>query len=207
MIPTIVIFILLNAAFLFWYGGRAKPLTDEEVNSLLTEMQKRAGKPLQVEEPPIISQFRELATDDDGREFIMVNLLKFRKEALYPSGSPYNGDPLAANDRYNRAIIPMLLRHGGHPLFASNVAGQFIHPAGADDWDQVSMVRYRSRRDMIQMAIEIAGNGIDIHKWAALEKTHVFPVKLFLSLFFVRGLAAVILFTVTFTLSLLLGVI
>jgi hypothetical protein len=39
------------------------------------------------------------------------------------------------------------------------------------------MVRYRSRRDMLKMAIEIAGMGIDIHKWAALEKTQVFPVK------------------------------
>ena len=32
------------------------------------------------------------------------------------------------------------------------------------------MVRYRSRRDMLKMAVEIAGKGVDVHKWAALEK-------------------------------------
>ncbi|WP_345101665.1 hypothetical protein [Candidatus Villigracilis vicinus] len=31
------------------------------------------------------------------------------------------------------------------------------------------MVRYRSRRDMLKMAVEIAGLGFDIHKWASLE--------------------------------------
>jgi hypothetical protein len=33
-----------------------------------------------------------------------------------------------------------------------------------------------------KMAIEIAGNGSDIHKWAALEKTQVFPVRPIISL-------------------------
>jgi hypothetical protein len=33
-------------------------------------------------------------------------------------------------------------------VFVGQVEGRFIHPDGADDWDQVAMVRYRSRRDM-----------------------------------------------------------
>ena len=45
-----VVFIALYAAFLVWYGGRAKPLSKEEVDTLLAEMQKRAGKKVQTEE-------------------------------------------------------------------------------------------------------------------------------------------------------------
>lgn len=191
-----VVFVLLYIAFLFWYGGKDKPLTTVEVEALLAEIKKRAGKQDSEEESPILQQFRDLTQNDDGREYYMVNLLKFRKKALYPEGSSFGDDPLAANDRYNRAIIPLLLKHGGHPVFLGQVLGRFIHPELADDWDQVGMVRYRSRRDMLKMAVEIAGLGFDIHKWASLEKTQVFPVKPIVSLFFVRGIVAAILLIV-----------
>jgi hypothetical protein len=196
LIIAAFVFVLLYLAFLFWYGGKGKPLNTVEVEDLLTEIKKRAGKQDSEEESPILQQFRDLTQNDDGREYYMVNLLKFRKKALYPEGSPFGDDPLAANDRYNRAIIPLLLKYGGHPVFLGQVLGRFLHPEHADDWDQVGMVRYRSRRDMLKMAVEIAGLGFDIHKWASLEKTQVFPVKPIVSLFFVRGIVAVILLIV-----------
>lgn len=203
LIIIIVVFVLLYLAFLFWYGGKGKPLTAIEVNALLAEIKRRAGKQDSEEESPILQQFRELTKNDDGREYYMVNLLKFRKKALYPKGSSFGDDPMAANDRYNRAIIPLLLKHGGHPIFLGQVLGRFIHPDSADDWDQVGMVRYRSRRDMLKMAVEIAGLGFDVHKWAALEKTQVFPVQPIVSLFFVRGMVAVILLIVMAAIRLL----
>jgi hypothetical protein len=204
-IVLFIVFVLLYLAFLVWYGGRGKPLSQAEVDALLLEMQRRAGKQMQAEETPILQQFRDLTKGDDGREYYMVNLLKFRKKALYPDGSSFGDDPLAANDRYNRAIIPLLLKHGGHPVFLGQVQGRFIHPGGGDEWDQVAMVRYRSRRDMLKMAVEIAGLGIDIHKWAALEKTHVFPVRPLVTLSFVRATVAVLLFAIAMLLHLLLS--
>jgi hypothetical protein len=199
-----IVFVLLYLAFLFWYGGRGKPLTDHEVETLLDEMKRRAGKQALEEESPILQEFRELAKSDDGRDYYMINLLKFRKKALYPEGSSFGDDPLAANDRYNRAIIPLLLKHGGHPVFLGQVQGRFIHPDSADDWDQVGIVRYRSRRDMPKMAIEIAGLGVDIHKWVSLEKTQVLPVKPIVNLMLIRAMAALILVVLMALVSLLL---
>jgi hypothetical protein len=49
---------------------------------------------------------------------------------------------------------------------------------------------------MLKMAAEIARQGMDIHKWAALEKTQVFPVRPLVNLIFVRATAAVFLFAV-----------
>lgn len=80
------VFTLLYLAFLFWYGGRSKSLSQAEVESLLAEMKHRAGKQAEVDESPLLQQFRELTKNDDGREYYMVNLLKFRKKALYPQG-------------------------------------------------------------------------------------------------------------------------
>jgi hypothetical protein len=197
------IFFLVYLAFLFWYGGRSKPLSLAEVESLLAEMKRRAGKQAEVDESPLLQQFRELTKNDDGREYYMVNLLKYRKKALYSEGSTFGDDPLAANNRYNRAIVPLLLKHGGHPVFLGQVQGRFLHPYGADDWDQVGIVRYRSRRDMLNMAVEISGLGVDVHKWAALEKTQVFPVKPLVSLAFIRIAVAGILVMLASVISIL----
>ena len=199
MPPDIIFFATLGLLYLlFWfcYGSRGKPLTQAEVESLLSEMKRRAGKESQAEESPLLNQFRELTKNDDGREFYMVNLLKFRQKALYPAGSPFDDDPLAANTRYSRAILPLLLKHGGHPVFLGQVQGRFLHPGGADNWDQVGIVRHRSRRDMIKMAVEIAGLEVDVHKWASLEKTQVFPVKPLFNLNLIRVMVAVVLFAV-----------
>jgi hypothetical protein len=198
-----IVFVVLYASFLVWYGGRGKPLTQAEVESLLAEIKRRAGKEPQSDESPLFNQFRELTKNDDGREFYMVNLLKFRQKALYPAGSSFGDDPMAANDRYSQAIVLLLLKHGGYPVFLGGVQGRFLHPDLADDWDQVGMVRYRSRRDMLKMAIEIAGRGVDIHKWAALEKTQVFPVRPIVNLFLIRVLAGMALFSFLLLASLL----
>ncbi len=180
----------LYALFLLWYGGRGKPLSPEEIDARLTETQKRSG---QETTSPLLEQLRALAGQDDGRAFYMVNLIKFRKQAVYPPGSPFDDDPTAASARYNRAIMPRLLRHGSHPVFASRVQGRFLHPDGATEWDMAAMVRYRSRRDMLNMVVGLAGSGADLHKWASIEETHVFPVQPVVSLIFVRGMVAVLM--------------
>ena len=197
LIILTAVFVVLYSAFLIWYGGRGKPLSQDEVDACLTEIQRKAGKQgLSEAELPMMKEFRELAQSDDGREYYMVNLLKFRKVAQYPEGSSFGDDPMAANDRYNKAIIPRLFKYGSHPVFVSKVMGRFIHPEDKEDWDQVAMVRYRSRRDMLKMVIDMAGVEVGIHKWAALEKTHVFPVKPVINLILVRGTVAIILIVV-----------
>ena len=55
------------------------------------------------------------------------------------------------------------------------------------------MVRYRSRRDFLRFALAIERDDIVVHKWAAIEKTHVFPVQPLVSLIFVRGAVAALL--------------
>ena len=144
-----------------------------------------------------------MALADDGDEFIMQNLVRHRAKALYPPGYDFGDDPRAADRRYGRAIMPHLLRFGSLPVFVARRSGSFIEPEGADVWHYVAMVRYRSRRDFLRFAINVARNDIDMHKWAALEKTHVVPVKPMLSLIFVRGLVAVLLALLVLAVSLL----
>jgi hypothetical protein len=50
------------------------------------------------------------------------------------------------------------------------------------------------RRDTLKTAVELAGKGTGIHKWAAMEKTQVFPVKPLVSLVLITATVATILF-------------
>ena len=191
--PSTFVVLALTACcllFLRWYGGRGKPLGSDEIERYLAEL---AARPQSEHSHGALEQIRALVANDDGREFVMHNLVRYRPKALYPAGHSYGDDPRAADRRYAKAIIWPLLRHGNLMLFVARRAGVFVEPAGADAWHYVAMVRYRSRRDFLRFALTIERDEITVHKWAAIEKTHIFPVQPLISLIFVRATVAVLL--------------
>jgi hypothetical protein len=191
-----LVFTLLALAGLYllfwtWYGGRGKPLTAREVDGYIQELGRRAQRHHDAAQSQVLlEQVRALLASDDGNEFVMLNLVRYRSRAAYPPGYNFGNDARAADRRYGRAIVWPLLRHGNLVLFIARRAGVFLEPEGADPWHYVAMVRYRSRRDFLLFALAIERDDITVHKWAAIEKTHVFPVLPVLSLFFVRACVA-----------------
>ena len=178
-------------AFVIWYGGHGKPLTVEETDRLFATIAERA-KNDSTPDGRLRDELRTLAASDDGNEFYMLNLIRFRPKAIYPAGYHYDEDALAADARYSRAIIPYLLRHGGVPVFLGAPEGRFLDEAGDPEWQRIAIVRYRSRRDLLEMVADLAGQNVAVHKWASIEKTQVFPVRSKFSLIFVRGLVAAV---------------
>ena len=191
-----LIFALLALAGLYlllwsWYGGRGKPLLPREVDGYIEELGRRTqGHHEPAQAKVLLEQVRALLASDDGNEFIMQNLVRYRSVAQYPPGYNFGTDPREADRRYGRAIVWPLLRRGSLPVFIARRASVFLQPDGADDWHYVAMVRYRSRRDFVLFVLDIEQGDIAVHKWAAIEKTHVFPVKPVLSLFLLRTLVA-----------------
>ncbi len=178
--------------FLLWYGGRGRPLTPAEVEAFIAELKSSARGPL---DAALVEEVRTLVAGDDGREFVMQNLARYRAQAAYPEDLRHFGtDARAADRRYGQAIISHLLRYGNVPVFIARRVGSFVEPAaGAERWHYVAMVRYRSRRDFLRFATSIARADIAVHKWAALESTHIFPVQPILSLVLVRGAVGALL--------------
>ena len=175
--------------FLWWWGGRGQPLTAPELSAGLEKLQSVVSGPLSQAHLDEVEQF---LSHDDGREFIMANAVLYRQQALYPENSGFGPDPRAADQRYGKAIIWPLLKRASLPILIARKIGQFVNDAQAPEWHYVALVRYRSRRDFLNFAIEIERRGISVHKWAAIEQTQVFPVRPLISVFSARLNMAVV---------------
>ena len=180
--------------FICWYGGKARPLQEAEIQDFYTRIHRL---PLTAEDRAILTQLRPMLEQDDGREFIMQNLVRYRKRAQYPEGYAYDENPIAADHRYGKLVIPYMLKRASHPIFISRRSGNFVEPGSSEHWHMVAMVRYRSRRDFMRFALDISGKDIAVHKWAAIEVTQIFPTQAIISLVHVRLTLALVVLTST----------
>jgi hypothetical protein len=137
-----LVFLLGFISFLAWYDGWGRgPLTAEEVDGYL------ANIPEQSEFYEVAERLRRMGADDDGDEFYMLNLNRYE----YAEGESEDEVP-AAYREYSAAVIGMVLENAGHPVYVGRFPDYRVVGATADaGWDEVILVRYRSRRDFITM--------------------------------------------------------
>lgn len=169
-----IILIALYLMFLFWhYRWLSKPLTKAEIDRLSA----RGGyDDMSAAEK---DNFRRFMEADDGKPFYMVNLMRYREKALYPDGEfPDVKTGEEAASLYNRAVIKELVKRGSYPVFYSRKMANLISDSdGTDFFEHVGVVRYRSRRDLLNMVESPAYMESIKHKWASLEKTVALPTR------------------------------
>jgi hypothetical protein len=164
----------LYGVFSLWYGNWRGPLTPEEVERY---MQRAATNPQL--EPDRLAALRRFLEQDDGREFYMVNLIATHRE---PVPMPGSGEKRHARDvlkGYTDHFMPALFRRAGHPAFAGPAAGAYLEHWGVESnpgWSFSGVIRYRSRRDMIELATDPKFEPAHAYKIAAMPHTLAFPV-------------------------------
>lgn len=85
------ILIALYFGWFIWYGGSGEPLTAKEASYFKSQMMQ-SGELYNKDVTDPLEYMDSLIKGDDRDEFIMVNLIKFRAIATYPSGSQWVGD-------------------------------------------------------------------------------------------------------------------
>ena len=85
---------------------------------------------------------------------VMVNLLKFRTEAIDEDGEPLGISGKAAYDKYFTAVREVLVELGAHVIYEGRVKSLTIGQV-EDLWDKVVLIEYPS----LQAFASLASNG------------------------------------------------
>jgi hypothetical protein len=168
--------VLLYAAFWLWYVGLRGPLEPAEIDGHLARL---AASALDAT-PEQLATLRAFLEADDGREFFMLNLVRLEPG---PVTAPGGSEPRRARevlDGYTRHFMPALLRRAGHPAFFGRAAGGYVEHWGVSPdpgWSFAAAIRYRSRRDMIELVNDPRFSGAHAFKRAAIQTTLAFPTS------------------------------
>ena len=178
MISIWVIALIVYLTFRLWYDGLRKPLTPDEISHFSEVFQESAENGLSTGEVATLRRFME---EDDGKEFIMVNLVKFNPS---PVTHPDTGQDIKASallTEYTQPFMRKILRRAGHPVIAGQAVGGYLDAWNTPEnsgWHMAGLVRYRSRRDVILLSFADA-EFAKIHKYkiAAMNQTYAFPMQ------------------------------
>jgi len=152
---------VLFLGFSYWYDWGAAKLSPAEVSSYMEKLEQR---PQVFQKPGALAELRQFLLEDDGQAFYTVNLYKYFDVARYSEGvSSLTGRE--AYDKFAAIMIPLQLARGSHPIFGTNWMSE-----NSSGWDRLVIVRYRSRRDIVDMFASDGFLEASLHKWAALEE-------------------------------------
>jgi hypothetical protein len=186
------ILLALYLGFRLWYDGGGGALTPEEVQHYVGRLEARGGDPVRID------RVREFLANDTGSDFVMANFIHFQERP----------EAQAELDRYMAHMYPELFRRGCHPVLAGPVVAPALDYWGLEDgerWSLVGLVRYRSRRDLVEIATNPAFADAHRFKVAAMAQTIAIPVEPFLMLGSPRWLVGGALLVLGLGIQLVLG--
>lgn len=164
---------LAYGAFRLWYDNWRGPLTAAEVDDFVARLAASPGAAVND-----MDTLRAFLAADDGREFVMLNLVRLNPQ---PIADPETGALVPAPQairRYMRAFFPLLLRRAGHPAIVARPLGGYVDAWNVEPnpgWSMVGWMRYRSRRDMAVLATDPRFFAAHPFKIAAMPATFSFP--------------------------------
>ena len=179
MMMTIwVVALVFYLVFRLWYDGLRRPLTPDEVAHFSAVLQESVDQGLSTGEFATLRRFME---EDDGKEFIMVNLVKFNPSPVTHPDTGQNIKASALLTEYTQPFMRKILRRAGHPVIVGQGMGGYLDAWNTPEnpgWHMAGLVRYRSRRDVILLSFADT-KFADIHKYkiAAMQQTFAFPIQ------------------------------
>ncbi len=168
MTPTLIwsLALLAYLAFWSWYVGFRRKITPAEAAQTMALFEHEGSWTMAQKE-----HLRYFLENDDGRDFVMVNLLHLKRPVV---------ESRKKLDSYQKIFLGALLRKAGHPVMIARAASGNVETVAceqADNWGAAGMIRYRSRRDLMEMLPATIGSAHHQLKLAALEKTFAFPAS------------------------------
>jgi hypothetical protein len=167
--------LLLYGAFSLWYNSWRGPLGPEEIETYAKRWEQSANPP----PPDVLETARAFFESDDGGEFFMLNLIRLHPGEVPVPGSDERQPAQKVLRRYTGYFMPQVLRRAGHPAFLGPAAGRYMEHWGVEPdpgWTFAGIVRYRSRRDLMELTTDPRFDPAHVYKITAMANTLAFPV-------------------------------
>jgi hypothetical protein len=171
----------LYAAFFSWYTSFGGPLSDEEIAGYMATFESREPPP----PPESVAMLRRFLEEDTGDDFVMVNVIDMYETPLQVEGVEPGESSAEVLAKYMAYMTPALFARASHPVLygqAANTAMDLMNADGMEQWSTGAGMRYRSRRDMLEITTNPAFAGSHDFKVAAMRKTIAFPIDPWLQL-------------------------
>ena len=160
--------------FFSWYTSFKGPLSPQEIEYYIEKVNATSEE---------LASFRKFMEEDDGRDFVMINIMEIYDTPLQIEGVEPGETTDQVLGKYMEYMFPAMLSKASHPVFRGNAASllamDIMNADGMETWTGAAGVRYRSRRDMIEISTNPEFAGRHEFKVAALAKTIAFPVAPF----------------------------
>ena len=166
---------LLYGCFFYWYTSFGGPLTEVEIDGYIDAMEAR----IPPAPPETMVMLRRFLEEDTGDDFVMVNIIEMYDMPLQIEGVEAGESSAEVLDKYMSYMYPALFARASHPVLfgsAANTAMDLLNAPGMARWTMAAGMRYRSRRDMMDITVNPAFRGSHDFKIAAMAKTIAFPI-------------------------------
>ena len=174
----------IYVGFFFWYTDMGGKLTQKEIQGFIEKQEQNilnSGVSRDSEEFRLRIDFiRRFMEEDNGKQFIMVNNIEMNKDPGDVSGINPSESSDQLLSRYMEHLWPNLLKRASHPIFGGNTIFQsmdLVGIEGAETWDQVALMRYKSRRAFLEIVTHPDMSDRHEFKVAAMKKTIAYPAE------------------------------
>lgn len=170
----------LYVVFRLWYDNWRGTLTEAEIDRFITDVHGRFSGGNET------GAMRAFLAADDGKEFVMLNLVRIEPGMVT---DPATGEPMeghAAMRRYSDPFVRRLIANGGHPGMVGRKVGPYVDAWNVEadpGWSIFGLMRYRSRRDLIRMVADPRFAEHHAYKALGIPVTFSFPSQRELSVY------------------------
>ena len=163
---------ILYALFFYWYTPFGGALTDEEIAYFTNIVRNAPGTDAETQ-----ARWVEFMESDTGGDWAMWNAVDLADHPAQIDGVNPGDTSEDVVNRYTEPFFAMTLSRASHPVMVGDAAAPGLDTFGienAENWDSGLLVRYRSRRDLMEIMEQMLSTGDSIHafKVAAVAKDH-----------------------------------
>ena len=165
--------------FCLWYFNWKGPLSQGEIDDVVDRFAELETN--KHTEPTVVRKFLE---DDDGKEFVMLNLIQLHEDKVADPVTGEQRKPRELLASYFKSFLFASMKRAGHAVVQARTVGGNVDSWNAESnvgFAVTSMMRYRSRRDLVELLIDPAFADSHLYKLAAIERTISYPTQTMLS--------------------------